>query len=156
AMGAALGTAPNGAKYNQLINGHLYWYQEEWSNQGHVCLQRFTFAGAVPTATFTSTPAGGTNEAKFDASGSTAPGGVSRYSWQWGDGSGPQETSTATITHKFPTKGPFVVALTVFAADGTSLGTARTIESGSVVPAPTVLTEAASAITKTGASLHGT
>src|SRR5262249_15763565 len=68
----------------------------------------------------------------------------------------PQETSTSTITHKFPNKGPFVVALTVFAADGTSLGTARTIESGTAVPAPTVLTEAASAITQTGASLHGT
>ncbi len=27
------GTAPNGAKYNQVINGHFYWYQEEWSNQ---------------------------------------------------------------------------------------------------------------------------
>src|SRR5262249_46322172 len=80
-MGAALGTAPNGAKYNQVINGHLYWYQEEWSNQGHACAQRFTFSGIEPTATFTSAPAGG-NEAKFDASGSTAPGGVSRYSCQ--------------------------------------------------------------------------
>src|SRR5579885_1908225 len=32
-MGTPLGTAPNGAKYNQVINGHFYWYQEEWSNQ---------------------------------------------------------------------------------------------------------------------------
>jgi hypothetical protein len=153
-MGTTLGTASNGAKYNQVINGHFYWYQEEWSNQGHACAQRFSFSGAEPTATFTSTPSG-SNEAKFNASGSTAPGGVSRYSWQWGDRSEPAETTTSTTTHKFPTKGPFVVALTVFAADGTSIGTARTIESGSVVPAPTVLTEAASAVTKTGASLHG-
>jgi hypothetical protein len=34
-MGTPLGTAANGAKYNQVINGHFYWYQEEWSNQGH-------------------------------------------------------------------------------------------------------------------------
>src|SRR5258708_1703469 len=38
--GAALGTAPNGASYNQVIDGHLYWYQEEWSNQTHRCLQK--------------------------------------------------------------------------------------------------------------------
>ncbi len=44
-MGTPLGTAPNGAKYNQVINGHFYWYQEEWSNQGHTCLQRFTLSG---------------------------------------------------------------------------------------------------------------
>ena len=30
---APLGTASNGAKYNQVINGHFYWYQQEWSNQ---------------------------------------------------------------------------------------------------------------------------
>src|SRR5215472_8885462 len=41
-FGTPLGTAPNGAKYNQVINGHFYWYQEEWSNQTHSCLQRLT------------------------------------------------------------------------------------------------------------------
>jgi hypothetical protein len=154
-MGSELGKASNGAKYNQVINGHLYWYQEEWSNQGHACVQRFSLSGAEPTATFTSKPAGG-NQVSFDASGSSAPGGVSRYSWQFGDGSAPEETTTATVTHTFSTKGPFVVALTVFAEDGTSIGTARTIESGSVVLAPTVLTEAASATGNTSATLRAT
>ena len=55
-MGTPLGKAPDGASYNQVINGHFYWYQEEWSNQGDECLQRLTFAGEEPTATFTSTP----------------------------------------------------------------------------------------------------
>jgi len=27
----------DGAAYNQVINGHFYWYQEEWSNTGHAC-----------------------------------------------------------------------------------------------------------------------
>src|SRR5450755_404449 len=31
-MGTALGTAPNGSPFNQVINGHPYWYQTEWSN----------------------------------------------------------------------------------------------------------------------------
>jgi hypothetical protein len=39
-FGEALGLAPDGAKYNQLINGDLYYYQQEWSNEGSACLQR--------------------------------------------------------------------------------------------------------------------
>ena len=77
-MGTPLGTAPDGAKYNQVINGHFYWYQEEWSNQGHTCLQRFTLPGSEPTATFTVT-AGSGLAMTFNATGSTAPGGVADY-----------------------------------------------------------------------------
>ena len=40
--GTPLGTAPDGSFYNQVINSHLYWYQQEWSNEGLTCLQRFT------------------------------------------------------------------------------------------------------------------
>jgi hypothetical protein len=157
-FGTPLGTAPNGAKYNQVINGRFYWYQQEWSNQGNQCLQRLTFSGAEPTATFTSKPGAG-NEATFNATGSTAPGGVARYNWQFNDGPGvsaPVETTAPTVSHAFATKGPYVVALTVFAKDGTSIGTARTIEGGNVVGAPTVVTGAASAITQTSATLNAT
>jgi PKD domain len=159
-FGTPLGKAPNGAKYNQLINGRFYWYQQEWSNQSNRCLQRLTFSGAEPTATFTSKPVAG-NEVSFDASGSTAPGGVARYNWQFNDGKGntpttPVETTTPTVAHTFATTGPYVVALTVFAKDGTSIGTARTIESGIVVSAPTVVTGAASSVTQTAASLNAT
>jgi PKD domain/IPT/TIG domain len=130
-MGTALGTS-GGAKYNQVINGHFYWYQEEWSNQGNECKQRLTFSGEEPTATFTGAPAGG-NKVNFDATGSTAPGGVSRYNWQFNDGPGlstPIETTAPTVSHTFPEGGSYVVALTVFASDGTSIGTARTLEVG--------------------------
>ena len=41
-MGTPLGTAPNGSPYNQVINGHPYWYQTEWSNYTHSCVQRLT------------------------------------------------------------------------------------------------------------------
>jgi hypothetical protein len=137
--GTALGTAEDGAKYNQLINGHDYWYQQEWSNQTNQCLQRLTFSGAEPTATFTST-AGAGDEVTFDASGSTAPGGVAHYNWQFNDGPGlstPVETTTPTLAHTFPSASVYTVALTVFAANGTSIGTARTLVVGAP-PAPTV------------------
>jgi len=131
-MGTAVGTAANGASYNQVVNGHFYWYQEEWSNQSNQCLQRLTFSGAEPTATFSSEP--GTGESmSFDATGSTAPGEVARYNWQFNDGPGPStpvETTTPTVSHTFPTAGAYLVALTVFAADGTSIGTASAVVVG--------------------------
>ncbi|MCW3031937.1 MAG: hypothetical protein JWM60_282 [Solirubrobacterales bacterium] len=138
-MGPALGKAPNGAKYNQVVNGHLYWYQMEWSNHLHNCLQRLSFSGETPTGTFSSAPAGG-NKVTFDAGGSTAPGGVSRYNWQFNDGPGlstPTETTGPTVTHTFPSGGSYLVALTVFASDGTSIGAAHTILAGTP-PAPVV------------------
>jgi len=138
-LGSPLGTAPNGASYNQVINGHLYSYQEEWSNQSNQCLQRLTFSGAEPTATFTS-EAGASDDVSFDASGSTAPGGVARYNWQFNDGPGlstPVESTGPTVSHTFPNAGIYLVALTVFAADGTSIGTASSVAVGEP-PAPTV------------------
>jgi hypothetical protein len=135
-FGTPLGTAGNGSTYNQLINGHPYWYQQEWSNQANRCLQRLSFAGEEPTATFSSTPGAG-EEVSFNATGSTAPGGVARYNWQFNDGPGlsaPTETTAPTVSHTFPVAGVYTVALTVFAADGTSIGTARTIAVGAVPP----------------------
>jgi len=44
-FGTPLGTAPDGAPYNQVVDGHEYWYQQEWSNEGKTCLQRL---GAKP------------------------------------------------------------------------------------------------------------
>ena len=38
--GESLGSAPDGAPYNQIINGHLYFYQQEFSNIGNECRQR--------------------------------------------------------------------------------------------------------------------
>jgi IPT/TIG domain len=38
--GIPLGTAPDGSRYNQLIDGAEYWYQQEWSNEGSTCRQR--------------------------------------------------------------------------------------------------------------------
>jgi hypothetical protein len=128
-FGSPLGTAPNGADYNQLVNGHPYWYQEEYSNQGRSCLQRFRFTGTAPTAAFTAT-GDGSVAATFDAGHSTAPGGVLRYAWQWGEGDPAKsvtETSAPTATHTFSRPGTYTVALTVYAPDGTSIGAAHPV-----------------------------
>jgi PKD repeat protein len=124
------------AKYNQVVNGHFYWYQQEWSNQGYRCLQRLTFAGAEPSATFVSKPAGG-DKLTFEAGQSSAPGGVVRYSWEFNDSktaADTAETTTPAVTHTFPKAGFYAVALTVYAADGTSLGSEDIVETSHTSP----------------------
>ncbi len=46
--GEPLGKAPDGSNYNQVINGDLYWYQQEWSNEAAGCEQR---SAQPPTVT---------------------------------------------------------------------------------------------------------
>ncbi len=49
-FGTPLGKAPDGSRYNQVIDTRLYWYQQEWSNEATACLQR-QGAKAAPTVT---------------------------------------------------------------------------------------------------------
>ena len=49
--GTPLGTAPDGSRYNQLINADEYWYQQEWSNKGSTCLQRLGITVVKPVIT---------------------------------------------------------------------------------------------------------
>jgi PKD repeat protein len=129
-MGTPLGTH-NGASYNQVINGHFYWFQEEWSNQTHSCLQRLTRSEDRPHARFKVTAGSGLT-LNFDAHGSGAPGGVAEYVWQFNDAFGAQtiEQTTPTISHTFPSAGAYSVGLTVMAADGTSTGTGGIVTTG--------------------------
>jgi PKD repeat protein len=130
-MGTPLGTAPNGAKYNQVINGHFYWYQEEWSNQTHSCLQRLTPAAARPVAKFFVTAGSGLT-LRFNASGSSAPGGVAEYVWQFNDVFGAEtiERTTPTISHTFPSAGAYSVGLTIMTKNGTSTGNGAIVTTG--------------------------
>ncbi|MFL5832233.1 MAG: PKD domain-containing protein [Solirubrobacteraceae bacterium] len=129
--GNPLGTAPNGATYNQVINGHFYWYQEEWSNLGHTCVQRLTLPARLPTARERVT-AGAGLDMTFDASRSTAPGGVADFSWQFNDAFAAQtvEQTTPTITHTFPAAGPYSTGVAVFNPDGLSAGTGGIVTTG--------------------------
>jgi hypothetical protein len=40
-FGSPLGGTPNVDAYNQVINGHHYWLQEEYSNHGSTCRQHY-------------------------------------------------------------------------------------------------------------------
>ena len=102
AYGTPLGTAPDGATYNQVVNGHFYWYQMEYSNAGSTCLQRQNPVTGAPQASYTST-AGGGRTLNFDGSSST--GTIHDYNWQFNDFPGlnnPVESTGPTISHTLP------------------------------------------------------
>ena len=123
-LGDPLGTAPNGSPYNQVINGHLYWYQTEWSNYTHSCVQRLTLPNQLPKAKETVTAGAGTTMT-FDASRSTFPGGLAQFSWQFNAVPNAEtvEQTTPTTTYTFPGNGAYSTGVAVFTRDGLSSGT---------------------------------
>src|SRR5262249_54462496 len=106
-------------------------YQEEWSNYTHSCVQRLTLPGTLPTATETVTAGSGT-DMTFDATGSTAPGGIADFSWQFNDAFAAQtvEQTTPTITHTFLAGGAYSTGVAVFNSDGLSVGTGGIVTTG--------------------------
>ena len=68
----------------------------------------------------------------FNASGSSAPGGVAEYVWQFNDTFGAEtvEQTTPTISHTFPSAGAYSIGLTIMAKDGTSTGNGGIVTTG--------------------------
>jgi plastocyanin len=130
--GTPLGTAPNGSPYNQLINGHPYWYQTEWSNYTHSCVQRVTLPKPASLAKETVTAGSGT-DMTFDASQSVVEGVLPLYfSWQFnavpfGD---TVQQATPTITYTFPADGAYSTGVAAVAGDGMSVGTGGIVVTG--------------------------
>ena len=124
----ALGTA-----FNQVINGHPYYTQDEFSNEDYAASQGdlTTSSGGgsqvlgcvqreeLPTASFTppSNVAAGVS-AGFTGSGADAdtPSATFSYTWNWGDGT--SNSSGASVNHTFGTGGSYSVTLTVGESDG--------------------------------------
>jgi PKD repeat protein len=132
--GPTLGTH-NGVAYNQVINGHYYYYQTMWSNDGHTCLQRYTRPSSMPTANFT-VSAGSGLALNFDASASSSS--PAEFSWQFND-SPPGCTTTCnetiestspTMSHTFPASGLYSVGLAAFQSSGLSAGFGGIVQTG--------------------------
>jgi PKD repeat protein len=132
--GPSLGTY-NGYQYNQVINGHHYYYQMMWSNDGAQCLQRYTAPSSRPTATFSAT-AGSGLAMNFDATGSGPS--IADFSWQFNDSdpgctttcNNTIETTVPTITHTFPESGLYSVGVAAFQSSGLSAGFGGIIQTG--------------------------
>jgi hypothetical protein len=135
--GAPLGTAPDGSRYNQLINGDEYWYQQEWSNEGSTCKQRMAvgtpkvtklspkagFAAGGTTVTITGSSFTGATAVKFGSTAAASflvksgtsitavsPAGTSGYVDV--TVTGPGGTSATNVEDLFKYKPPTITAVT--------------------------------------------
>ncbi|MGZ4380853.1 MAG: hypothetical protein ACXVRK_05815 [Gaiellaceae bacterium] len=83
-FGTPLGGAAKSAGFNQLINDHRYWLQEEYSNDGSTCLQRYTPTAAPRTVAppvVGGSPGEGQRLSTSEGAWMYAPSGYS-YRWQ--------------------------------------------------------------------------
>ena len=117
--GTPLGTAPDGAHYNQVINADLYWYQQEWSNEGSKCLQRHIVLGA-PTITKVTPKTGPTTGATSVTITGTNFTGATGVKFGTSPAAKFTVTSSTSITATSPAHAAGLVDVTVTTAGGTS------------------------------------
>jgi hypothetical protein len=85
-FGSQLGTASNGQPYNQLIGGHPYSLQQEYSNDGSTCLQRYGSVAASASPVNSVRPAvSGIAAAGYvlTTTSGTWTGSPTAYAYQW-------------------------------------------------------------------------
>jgi hypothetical protein len=83
-FGNPLGTAPNGQAYNEVINGHPYWLQQEWSNAGSRCLQRYVPGVDLPTSVTAPSVTGAAGVGRLlSTSNGTWAGTPTIYAYRW-------------------------------------------------------------------------
>jgi PKD domain len=122
--------------YNQLINGHPYWTQTEWSNEAGErngqCVQRFVNAAFSPPS-----GARATVPTSFDgsASGEGAADPIVYWVWDFGDQL-QVGTPEPTVSHTYATSGARTVTLTAFDKYGNSNTHTLAVEVGAPPPPP--------------------
>jgi hypothetical protein len=83
-FGNPLGTAPNGQAYNQVINGHDYYLQQEWSNDGSHCVQRYVPGVDLPSSLTAPVVTGSAGAGRLlSTSNGTWAGAPTNYSYRW-------------------------------------------------------------------------
>jgi hypothetical protein len=116
-FGEPLGQAPDGANYNQLINGDEYWYQQVWSNSAGECEQRVAARPVVKKVTPKSGHAAGGARVTIKGKNFLAPATVT-----FGANPGAEVTvnSSSSISATSPPGSRGIVDVTVSTSAGTS------------------------------------
>jgi hypothetical protein len=124
------GNEPAGTLYTQLINGHPYYTQSEWSNGADDCEMRPSPGNiaprfAVPRRNIAGAPL------TFNPAGSSSQHPLSSATWNFGDGSRTGFFSgTAVLTkaiHRYARAGHYIVTLTLVDNRGNLKSTTRRI-----------------------------
>ena len=110
--------------FNQVINGHRYLLQREWSNRSNTCVQRNTFP--QPTASIAYAPAhpAHTRNVKFTAVARDADDTVFVYRWLLPSG---DISSRRNLAYRFGHPGIKRIALIVTDPRGDQIKVVRTV-----------------------------
>jgi PKD repeat protein len=106
------GSEAAGSLFDQLINGHPYYTQTNWSNGDQACRASASTASITPQ--FTDSAPGLTGApVSFDPSLTTSTNGFSSVTWDFGDGSAPVFSTNppAAVQHAFGQTGAYTVTL---------------------------------------------
>jgi hypothetical protein len=119
-------------------------YYTTFAGTGEVRRIAFTGGGnRPPVAALDASPRAGSLplEVTFDASASYDPDAASAlaYTWDFGDGSPPRQTTVATVTHTYSMSGDFTASVTVADPQGAvSAPATATVAAGDSPPVPTI------------------
>ncbi len=120
--GEPLGKASDGAKYNQVINGDLYYYQQMWSNAAGACEQRAAQPPTVTKVLPKTGPTTGKTSVAITGTKFTSPATV-----KFGETAATEVTvkSSTSITAVSPAGTAGTVNITVTTSGGTSAITTK-------------------------------
>jgi hypothetical protein len=108
------GSANVGTLYDELINGHRYYTQSEWSNGDGNCEMRPSAGRVVPRFSVPRKPRAGAS-VSFNPAASTGTSAYSSATWKFGDGSKPRFFSAgatlAQARHRYRRAGSYTVTL---------------------------------------------
>jgi hypothetical protein len=132
-------SGPSGGEYNQTINGHHYFLQREYSNNGHQCVQTYPVQGGGPTVTSFS-PTNGPVGTTVDVQGTNFTGATSVTFKGTADPSFVVNSSTDITAHvpSGATTGP--IEVTTPSGTGTSSSNFTVTTAGDNPPAVTSFT----------------
>ncbi|HUB36654.1 MAG TPA: IPT/TIG domain-containing protein [Solirubrobacteraceae bacterium] len=116
-FGEPLGQAPDGANYNEVINGDLYLYQQIWSNETGACEQRVAASPTIKKLAPKTGPTSGETAVKISGANFTSSATVK---FGAAAATGVTFESSTSLTAYSPTASAGTVNVTVTTAAGTS------------------------------------
>ena len=125
------GSASAGTLFDQLINGHPYYTQSEWSNGAGTCALRPAPGTITPRLALLPGPTAAGLPLGFTPAASTSTNPPSSATWNFGDGSRTAffagKAALTRATHRYRTAGRYTVTLTLVDDQGNLRSTTQPI-----------------------------
>jgi hypothetical protein len=125
------GNASAGTLYDQLIHGHRYYTQSEWSNGNGSCEMRASPGRIIPRFTAPRRPVRVGQSLRFNPATTRNRRPLSSATWHFGDGSPtaffPAGAALTSVKHRYRRPGRYIVTLTLVDTAGNLESTKRRV-----------------------------